>query len=342
MSSSDKRVLILGAGASRASIFHLPTMSGFFDPEPSEYKTLFSFLKWFYPGHPKCDYNLEEVLAFVDLSRIRLPLWGEGRRASNHQYQTLYPQIIDYIKKRLEIPAGELCPVHERLISGLDSSDSIVTVNYDLVCDQTLLQVEPGEYGRPHQDSRIGKLSGLLYEQNLIGGMQPPGLMAREREIGYYLKLHGSLDWIQCPTPGCRANVNIFCRSLSPFGEGQMEGEPCRFCGTTLRTMIVPPVTSKRLEDRGRLAFLWNLALREIRQAGELVVIGLSLAPTDFEVRWLIREGLDVRRRSGKKKKIVVVNPDRKAITQVFGCVPAGEFEREEFITLEEYISAIS
>lgn len=342
MSVSKKRVLVLGAGASKASKFDLPTMAGFFGPEPSRFKSLFTFLKWFYPDRPKSDYNLEEVLAFVDLSRIRLPVWGEGRRASNHRYESVYAQIIDYVKYRLEVPDGESCPIHERLLSRLDPLDSIVTVNYDLVCDHALMKIEAkGSSGSPHQDSHIGKLPGLLHEQNLYGGLQPPALMARERQRGYYLKLHGSLDWIQCPTPNCRANVNIFSTSLSLFAEGQIEGEPCRFCGSTLRTMIVPPVASKRLEDRGRLAFLWNLALREIRNASELVVIGMSLAPTDFEVRWLIREGLDVRQRAGKGKRVTVVNPCQTAVDQVMRCVPSGEYNSSTFSSIADYSDSL-
>lgn len=341
MGESQMQVLILGSGASKASHFKLPTMAGFFTPEPSRFKPLFNFLEWFYPGRDKAEYNLEEVLAFVDLSRIRLPVWGDVARASNHKYESVYSQIIDYVKFRLEIPSDKSCPDHERLFSRLNQSDSILTVNYDLICDQALKKVEPQENGRPNQNSRVGKLSGLLHEQNLWGGVQPPALMPRERQSGHFLKLHGSLDWIQCPVPGCRANVNIFCRGLSKLSEGQIEGEPCRFCGSMLRTMIIPPVASKRLEDRGRLAFLWNLALREIRKATELVVIGMSLAPTDFEVRWLIREGLDVRRRAKITKKVIVVNPNSEAVDQVFRCIPSGDIQKEHFSSLSEYVDSL-
>ncbi|MDO9069571.1 MAG: hypothetical protein Q7W05_14105 [Deltaproteobacteria bacterium] len=342
MNESNKRVIILGSGASRASKFALPTMSGFFGPIPSRYRPLFAFLKWFYPGLSKSEYNLEEVLAFVDLSRVRLPLWGEDRRAHTYRYEQIYALILDYIHDRLQLPYGESCALHERMVSRLDPLDSIITVNYDLVCDQALLKIEPGENDRPNQYSRIGKLPGLLHEQNLYGGFQPPGLMLRETINGFYLKLHGSLDWIQCPTLNCRANMNIFSTNLSTLASGQRAGQPCRFCGASLRTMIVPPVASKRLEDRGRLAFLWNMALREIRKATEVVVIGLSLAPTDLEVRWLLREGLDLRQRPVPRKQITIVNPSEKDVAQVVKCIPDGKYEIRMYDSMTAYVDSMA
>jgi hypothetical protein len=69
-------VLLLGSGASRASQFALPTMAGFFTGAQSLPSNLDDFLSWFYPGRTRDSYNLEEVLAYLDISRARLPLWG--------------------------------------------------------------------------------------------------------------------------------------------------------------------------------------------------------------------------------------------------------------------------
>jgi hypothetical protein len=74
LQKSRKRVMILGAGASAASDFHLPVMSGFFGPNKEAYSELFRFLDWFYPDIPAGCYNLEKVLAFLELSKTRLPI----------------------------------------------------------------------------------------------------------------------------------------------------------------------------------------------------------------------------------------------------------------------------
>jgi len=101
--------------------------------------------------------------------------------------------------------------------------------------------------------------------------------------------------------------------------------------------MIVPPITVKRLEERGRIAFLWNLALRELRRAGNIALIGASLAPTDFELRWLIREGVGFERKC--TVHVQIVNPDqshRKAISSILA---SDVCDVAEYTDLEEYLA---
>jgi len=52
-------------------------------------------------------------------------------------------------------------------------------------------------------------------------------------------------------------------------------------------------VPSKRIEDRGRLSFLWHLALRELCDATRVVLIGVSFNPIDADLRWLVRQSMD-------------------------------------------------
>jgi hypothetical protein len=316
-------------------------MTGFFGPDIGAYPTLFQFLEWFYPGVSDKNYNLEEVLAFLELSRTRLPIWGLSASAAHcADYNSTYNQVLAYMGKRLNIPRGRSCSLHRRLFQTLNNSDTILTLNYDLISDQTLLEIEPKEHGHPHQNSRIGKLEGLLQEQNLAGALQPPSLMRREREWGFYLKLHGSLDWLYCPTKGCRNFINIFPVSVSSLPDGQEPGKPCRFCGAAIQTMIIPPVAMKRLEDRGRTAFHWNLALQELRSATDVVVIGLSLAPSDFELRWLLREGLAAPRSGGVRMHLV--NPNKSHRRIAMETVRAASPKVIEYDTIDKYIKCAS
>jgi len=228
----SKTVLVLGAGASFASDFKLPVMAGFFGPQRDGFAEVFEFLESFYPTHEPSEYNLEDVLAFLSVSRERMQVWGLPPSAGTFaSYDDLYSAVLQYILRRLEIPKDGICKLHKSLFSMLDKKDSILSLNYDLVADQVLSDLAPKEYGRPDQNSRIGKLDGLLTEQSLFGALEPPSLMPREEEQGFYLKLHGSLDWLRCPTPGCRNHLNIFCCGTSNLADGQASGRPCRFCG---------------------------------------------------------------------------------------------------------------
>ena len=161
--------------------------------------------------------------------------------------------------------------------------------------------------------------------------------MPWEEKWGFYIKLHGSLDWLYCPTPGCPNNVNVLPLSVFQFLEGQHEGKPCRCCGAPLQLFLIPPVATKRMEDRGRMAFLWNLAFREIRSADRLIVVGLSLAPTDFELRWLLREGTTTS--EDRPIDVDIVNPDESHRQNLEAAL--GAYHRfHDYETIEEYLSA--
>lgn len=54
-----------------------------------------------------------------------------------------------------------------------------------------------------------------------------PSLYQHEQEKGFYLKLHGSLDWFYCLTPGCQNNTSIFPAGVFELS-GHYEQRPCR------------------------------------------------------------------------------------------------------------------
>lgn len=63
-------------------------------------------------------------------------------------------------------------------------------------------------------------------------------------------------------------------------------------------------------ERFARFGFLWATALRDLREATSITIIGASLPPSDYVLRWLIRES---RQRMCKNPHINIVNPDREA-----------------------------
>lgn len=292
-----RTVLLLGAGASAASKFQLPTMSSFFDRGFLDaFPNLRKFLYWFYGDRETSAWNLEEVMGYLELQRTREAIWIYEGTGDDLGSERIYQQLHRYIDSRLKIDETH-CLLHERLFRQLSERDTIITMNYDLVADQTLRELEPADAnGYFHQDSRLGKINALLGRPNLWYE-PPPSLLPRESSRGFYLKLHGSLDWLYCTTLGCYNNTNLFCRGTNISREGQEEGRACRYCGAALRVLIVPPVARKHIEDRGRLAFLWHLAWRELIETDRIIVAGLSLPPTDFELRWLLRYACQVRRK---------------------------------------------
>lgn len=334
----QKHVLILGAGASAASDFHLPTMAGFFNYNISDYPVLKDFLEWFYPNKSIQDYNLEEVLSYLDISKARHQFWGfQYIEGFNGKASSVYDETIKFIKERLMTEKDKVCSVHHRLFEILDPKDTIITLNYDLIADRTLTDIEKDpKTGKLSQESRMGKLQALLGELR-IWADPPPSLLSRELETGFYIKLHGSIDWLYCPTIGCRNNQNLFAVEPSAFPE-QREGNICRLCGAAIRSFIVPPVATKRLEDRGRLAFLWHLALRElVRTNCNMTLFGVSLAPNDFELRWLLRQAFEIS--GSMPRKVNLVNSNENHRKQTKWLFPKGHINIVEFESIEDFLN---
>jgi hypothetical protein len=85
------------------------------------------------------------------------------------------------------------------------------------------------------------------------------------------------------------------------------------------------------------MALLWNLALREIRAAAELVVIGLSFAPTDFELRWLVREAVTARAK-GSPLTVTIADPSPESRNRIATLLPRGAGLGRHFRSLQEYV----
>lgn len=335
-------VLLLGAGTSAASKFALPTMRGFFtESSLASFPELRDFLTWFFATGTLVDWNLEEVMAYLDLQRVREGVWLDEPPTPGAE--GLYRQLLSYVTGRLSTDESH-CELHVQLFRFLGPRDSIITINYDLVADRALEQIDPRDprHGGLPEYSRLAKVSGLLGHLDLLVG-PPPSLLDRERQQGFYLKLHGSLDWLYCPTAGCYNNANIFHSggSLPAIRLGQGPGLPCRVCGSTLRMFIVPPVARKHIDDRGRLAFLWNLAWRELIDADRIVIVGMSLPPTDFELRWLLRSACAMRKRSARPLlELQVVNPNQAHCEAAIAILSGAVSTPVRYASLEEFLAS--
>lgn len=342
--SETKRVIILGAGASAASDFCLPTMKGFFEDDLSHHLELDKFLKWFYGDCERSEYNLEEILGYLDLAHSQLPQWTQEDRPLYGGKKVGYPELLSYVLQRLSTPREERCSVHRNLFSSLNDQDTIITLNYDLIADLVLQDLEKApETGLVSSDLRLAELGAILSGKPDLfwnSSATPLSLTPREWKWGFYLKLHGSLNWLHCVHPGCPNSLIIFPAWPDDHGNWQSAGDSCRLCGWQIQVLIVPPIGTKRVDETGRIAFLWNLALQELRKANEIAIIGVSFAPSDLALRWLIRQAMELRR--GKKGlTLSVVNPSLTDREETLKCFPGGGNQTKEFGEVSAFIEAL-
>ncbi len=131
------------------------------------------------------------------------------------------------------------------------------------------------------------------------------------------LKLHGSLNWSQCPT--CKVIVPLrleefFGNRLWPHDGNQAKISissglgRVQHCGGSLSSQpFIAPPTWNKTQYHTQLESVWQAAARELSDAENIIICGYSLPETDQFFRYLY--GLGTVGGSGLKR-FWVINPD--------------------------------
>jgi len=330
---SQKTVYFLGAGASNASDFHLPTMGEFFKGANfagEEYQNLKRFIKDKFPGLPIENLNLEEVVTAIELSMDTFGSFGERSHPYIYGART---EFDTYVNARLKIPEYKPCSL---LIKIFDKDkekpiESVITLNYDLIIENC---ISARSYKIPGPRDMLGRMDNLLGQPLHSDIRQNFSLPYEEANSRLYLKLHGSIDWFYCPNPDCGFHQQFFPnRNHNIFSSPVRIGDLCRICGSPVVTAIVPPTMYKTFEKFPKMGLLWNLAYHKLNIAEKIVIFGVSFAPSDYYLRWLFKKAI-----TDRKNKPTIINIDSTPqigdkIKEITGIAP------EHFPTLDEYLA---
>lgn len=314
--NQEKTVYFLGAGASNAS-HGLPTMKGFFgacDLSKDKYSELSNFIEKNYPQIPVEELNLEDVITGLDIGRDRFGSFGKRPRASldeaRYQLHRYIRYRLDYELQNKEDPRS----VYRRIFLTLEDGDTIATLNYDLIVDDVLQGPGKGSLGKTAGGRDrflwVRKLKELLSPVILWSGEIVVPVRDIEWQHGWYLKLHGSINWIHCPNQECMYHQWI---NMHPMEEVRLfeDGKFCSSCGSPIEVAIVPPSMFKILERYPKVGVLWSIARRELSEANKVVFIGVSFAASDYYLRWLIKSSfLETR----NPKKLVILVDECKSV----------------------------
>jgi hypothetical protein len=169
---------------------------------------------------------------------------------------------------------------------------SILSTNWDSLLDIAIQR-------ELKRHSECGVLDYCCYIEPLDDEDQDtlmPGLWALGRG-GYnvkLLKLHGSMNWLQCPK--CQRLYAAFdpaapehgifrrhqCRHCAVPAGGRSQDD----CSAALKSTLIMPTFLKDLTNF-QLKLVWQNAAIELSEASKVVFIGYSLPPADYELRQL-------------------------------------------------------
>lgn len=241
--------------------------------------------------------TFEEALGILELAMSREESFrgfdnsdqfeqGSRIRSVRRALILLIALILD---RRLEDSKG----VHNRLISRLVDLKTVrnfefLSFNYDILIDNALVA---------HHES-IDLDYGLEFTNfSRDGDWHRP---RPERAIRL-LKLHGSLNWLYCPT--CRQIT------LTPKVKGicklAVDPQACTCsCGTLAVPIIIPPTYFKVLSNL-YLQEVWNVAEQMLSHSDTWVFCGYSFPDADMHVKYLLKR---VQVNSLKLRRVVVFN----------------------------------
>ena len=235
--------------------------------------------------------TFEEVLTLIDM-------FLEKRETLSSEYgeeellrirKDLIYSLWRVLEDRLEDPPG----IHKKLVSKVflerkfdPTNITFLSLNYDRLLDDALLALkEQGVY-----------MDYVIDFRNPEEEWSPP-LPGKGVP---FLKLHGSLNWLYCPT--CSTVRLTPGESVEKY---LLRGEVCEKDGSDQQVLLVPPSWHKEYVNPYFVA-IWHRAERELRQVGKVVFIGYSLPESDIQVRYLLGKSL-YRREEADRPEVLAV-----------------------------------
>lgn len=167
---------------------------------------------------------------------------------------------------------------------------SVISTNWDILLDNSIYQTI---YNNPSYDAVVDYCCYISSEDEHDGSVKPG--LEKLGQGGFnvkLLKLHGSLNWLQCPR--CARLYARFSRkeAIHSF----TSNSSCRHCDSNfkeeagkhiLAPNLIMPTFIKDLSNP-QYRIIWQNAGIELSEATKLVFIGYSLPSADFEMRQLL------------------------------------------------------
>lgn len=235
-----------------------------------------------YPGLPLLLSLVDTAIHRGDAFRREWPV---------ERMRELRESVEDLVFELIELMSQDPAPYYDSLVASgrLGDAPVIVSLNYDLLADYALMRAAENRDG------------GARFPDY---GCDVRAVDGERATFGTLLKIHGSLNWLYCPTchhlevglTSAGAGLALAhevqsieaARAAGALCTAVRGGEPC---GTRMRHVLITPSHMKDYRNP-HIASIWQRAEAELLNAERVVLIGYSLPWDDVEVIYLLRRGL--------------------------------------------------
>lgn len=181
---------------------------------------------------------------------------------------------------------------------------SIISLNWDTLIDSSIYRA-CSEHNAIHPNKQIFP-DYCFYNYDLSNNL-PSTLI---KPFGFLnikiMKLHGSINWLECPNCGrIYTDFKNLISLKSMVKKQNLNDEICSSCNTLNRSsftqsIIVTPTFLKTFNSH-YLKNIWHNAYLDLCKATEIVFLGYSLPDADFELKYILKKAIQ------KDCKITVV-----------------------------------
>jgi NAD-dependent SIR2 family protein deacetylase len=182
----------------------------------------------------------------------------------------------------------EECKVRQGLNYRNVDNVSVITTNWDILLDSSIQDIIDNQGLNAVVDYCCHISSFNKWDERVKPGLEILGKGGFNIKL---LKLHGSLNWLQCPR--CQ---RVYVDLDDKIAINQYTNpENCRHCDENfgiekshkLTSNIIMPTFLKNLSNP-QYKLIWQNAGIELSEANKIVFIGYSLPQADFEMRQLL------------------------------------------------------
>jgi NAD-dependent SIR2 family protein deacetylase len=247
--------------------------------------------------------TFEEALGLLDLALARednfLCLQTPG--TGNRDLRAIRRDLILALAATVGRESDDDTTVHAALIGGLRDASLLtntvfVTTNYDTLLDDAL-----DAEAVVVEDRGTGTLVDYGFREL---SHRTPSEHSDPRQFAL-LKIHGSLNWLYCPTCD-RLDVTYGSDGVVRLVD-EPDGALCLQCEALRTPVIVPPSYYKNMSNV-YLSVVWKTAFHALKQADHIVFCGYSFPDADIHIKYLVKRAQLNRPSPLRPAKISLVN----------------------------------
>ncbi|HTY68580.1 MAG TPA: SIR2 family protein [Alphaproteobacteria bacterium] len=185
----------------------------------------------------------------------------------------------------------------------------VITLNYDIIADNALIEVGAAQLSNPVCFSDYG-CDIMIPDAD--------GDLDTRQRFGRLLKLHGSLNWHYCPN--CHrlelgvsedgSTIKVLDRFVTRarsrnrlLRDKYTSAAQCVACGARVRPVLISPSVQKDYRNP-HIAQIWYQAEKTLQATDRVVFIGYSLPDDDVHVVYLLKRALE---RPGRSPVEIIV-----------------------------------